>query len=279
MTHATRDLIIALKGDYLKLRRNLLGADYGRAIDVDDEKVTLLRCDHILGSCQVLVEDAEGSRILYSSDFDSTTTPPKSDILVVDGTYGDPDYVFSHSRCQLENKLVEIVIDEVKNDRPVVLVSRRGKLQELMHTMRNHLTIPFLAAPIDAKLAQVYERYGRKIGECFSSVSREACTIISSHKPFVGFFPIGSALKETRETRCTKIRVSAYGMKDPFVKIPDDGYVFAISDHADFNGILEYVKQSDPEIVIVDSVRSGNASELAEQIHNRYPNIAALPMP
>jgi len=283
MTHATKDLVIALKGHSLRFRRNLIGVDFGKAIPLDDDKVTLYPSGHILGSCQVFLEDAEGCRLLYSGDFDSSTRPPKAHVLVLDATYGDPDYVFPNEKTELEEKFVRVVTSELGRGQPVIILTRRGKMQHLMHTLREHIRsedLTFVTSPIDVRVGEVYEKYDHAIGKCVSAHSAEGRAIISSHAPFVAFFPIGSALKEMEGTNYTRIKVSAYGAKQSVVKFSDSYYLFAISDHSDFNGILDYVKECDPRVVIVDARRSGgNAWGFAEEIEKRYPTISALAMP
>jgi hypothetical protein len=38
--------------------------------------------------------------------------------------------------------------------------------------------------------------------------------------------------------------------------------VIALSDHSDFNGLLRYVEESKPKLVITDNYRAGNATAL-----------------
>ncbi|MDP6613234.1 MAG: hypothetical protein QF673_04385, partial [Candidatus Hydrothermarchaeota archaeon] len=55
-------------------------------------------------------------------------------------------------------------------------------------------------------------------------------------------------------------------------------YVIALSSHSDFNGLIEYVEQSQPRVVITDNYRVDNAGLLAREITKRL-GIAAYPMP
>ena len=62
MTKATRDLAETLNGT-LKLRdKCVVTMEYGKVLKYGDEKISLLKADHILGASQVLVEDAGGIR-------------------------------------------------------------------------------------------------------------------------------------------------------------------------------------------------------------------------
>jgi len=83
MTPATKDLIDVLKGPRCLQRGNVKAIEYDEPLDVDGERLTLHKVDHILGAAQVLVEDAVGNRILYTGDFRLPNTPViKSDILI-----------------------------------------------------------------------------------------------------------------------------------------------------------------------------------------------------
>ncbi|MEM3345908.1 MAG: exonuclease, partial [Desulfurococcaceae archaeon] len=45
-------------------------------------------------------------------------------------------------------------------------------------------------------------------------------------------------------------------------KIDEHTYVVSLSDHADFNEIVEYVERSSPELIVLDATRSDNAEVL-----------------
>ena len=76
----------------------------------------------------------------------------------------------------------------------------------------------------------------------------------------------------------TKIRVSRWGTAEPFYQTAHDYYIVALSDHADFNGILEYVQESEPKLVITDNYRAGSADSLAQAIRNEL-HVEAKVMP
>ncbi|MGE5533316.1 MAG: hypothetical protein ACM3UN_03085, partial [Bacillota bacterium] len=70
MTKATRDLTQTLN-DSLKLKNSpsVKTLEYGKVLKYGGEKISFLKADHILGACQVLVEDAGGIRIVWTGDF------------------------------------------------------------------------------------------------------------------------------------------------------------------------------------------------------------------
>ena len=91
MTSATRDLAEKLDQTLHLKGTQIQTLEYGEPLVFGDEKITLVKADHILGAAQVLVEDAGGIRIVYSGDFRIDDTPVvESDVLVVEATYGSP---------------------------------------------------------------------------------------------------------------------------------------------------------------------------------------------
>ncbi|MCK4320321.1 MBL fold metallo-hydrolase, partial [Candidatus Bathyarchaeota archaeon] len=90
MTPATKDLIDVMRSPLFLMRGDVKTLDYGEAFVYDDECLTLHFADHILGAAQVLVEDDEGVRILYTGDFRFPGTPVvEADVVVIEATYGN----------------------------------------------------------------------------------------------------------------------------------------------------------------------------------------------
>ena len=277
MSAATKDLLIALKGDYLLLRRNLLGMSYGTPLTYSDEVITLYPTQHILGASQILVQDAEGTRIVYTGDFNFPTKVIPANILVVDATYGDPTRIRTYNANVPVSRLLSLVRKEVMRGKPVHIFSYHGKIQQIMHHFACvDINVPFLVTLQDFKMAQIYKKYGFKIGDCIRFDDPEASDIIERCNSCVAFHTVGSNVPEAKGF--LSIRVSAYEGIEPIFRAGANRYVVAISDHADFNGILEYVKESQPKLVITDASRGGSAFELAEEIRRRL-NIESKALP
>jgi len=277
MSPPTKDLMVALKGDHLLLRRNLRSVNFGDPLTHCDERITLYQTDHILGASQVLVENEEGTRIVYTGDFNFPTKVIEADVLVVDATYGDPINIRNYNKRVPVSRLLSLVKREIEKQKPVYIFSYHGKIQQIMHFLDDaHINMPFLVPLKDFKIAKVYEKYGFKTGDCIKLEDQEACEIIKRCDPYIAFYTVGSRVAEAE--RFLSIRVSAYEAIEPVFKVAKNRYVVAISDHADFYGILEYVKRSHPKLVITDASRRGNAMILASEIKKRL-NVTAQPCP
>ena len=277
MSPETRDLLIADKGHWLRRRRNLIGLPHNKPFTCKDERITLYPANHILGSSQILLENRGGTKIAYTGDFNYPNTQVlKADILVMEATYGNPHDVRPHTRKYLIDKLVNLVREELQRQKPVYIFSWGGKLQCLMNILTSKgISVPFVALPKDVKIAGIYKKYGINVGNVFEIGSRETYEIQKS-QPFVAFHRIGKRVREVE--RFLSVRVSACMAKEAFYEARKNYYVMALSDHADFNGLIEYVKQSRPKLVITDSSRCGKALELARQIKKKL-GIDAKPLP
>jgi len=64
----------------------------------------------------------------------------------------------------------------------------------------------------------------------------------------------------------------------PCREMANKEYVIALSDHSDFDGLVEYVRRSKPKVVITDNYRVGHAEVLAKEIQKRF-GISAVALP
>jgi putative mRNA 3-end processing factor len=73
--------------------------------------------------------------------------------------------------------------------------------------------------------------------------------------------------------------VSGWEFSFPRRQVAPNEHVVALSDHADFKELLEYVRESKPKLVITDNYRVGGAKALAHEIEKRLAIPAkALPV-
>lgn len=276
----TKELLIALKGDWLGLRRNLITLPYKKRYTHKEEHITLYPAKHVLGSAQVLVEDRDGVRIAYTGDFNFPNTKPiRTDILLLDATFGDPAQITKCNRDEIIDRLVYLVKKELKIS-SVCILAHRGKLQEVMGILSEMgLSVPFLCAPDIYRISMVYQNCGTNVGNVLSLEDNAAQEIIKKGERHIIFHLFGRRLQLLpKGIHYTKIRVSRWGTKEPYYTIADDYYIVALSDHADFNGTLEYVRGCKPKLVITDNYRAGSADSLATEIRNQL-HVEAKPMP
>lgn len=277
MTPETKELIIAERGSYLRWRRNMVGLTYETALVKNEEKVTLYPAKHMLGACQVLYENCDGTRIVYTGDFDYPSTPViEADVLVMEATYGALQCVRDHDKSSLLEKIIQLTENEIRDGRPVNILAHRGKIQSLMCNLKSAgVTAPFLAIPQDCRWAEVYQKYCFDVGDVLEIGTTGAYEIERSGDACVIFNRIGST--NVPSDRLT-IRASAFMARKDFYKRDRNYHVVALSDHADLVGLLEYARNSHAKSVIVDGSRCSNAYRFAK-ILKKETTIAARVMP
>ena len=277
MTPATKDLIDALKGPRFLMGGNVKTLDYGEAFMYEDERLTLHYADHILGTAQVLVEDEEGTRILYTSDFKFSRTPVvEADVLVLEATYGNP-YRVRPFGMMAEGIFVSLVEQGLKRG-PVYVFGYHGKLQEIMQVLYEaKVKVPFVVPEKIFQVSKVCERHGMKFGRRLLLFSEEkAQSILCQREPCIVFYHMHSRRKVEKEG--LRIYASGWQFVKPCQRIGEGEYRVALSGHSDFNELLYYVEKCRPKMVITDNHRSGDAFVLAREIERRL-NIPARPVP
>jgi len=249
---------------------------YGEALVHGKDRLTLHSADHILGAAQVLVEESEGTRILYTSDFRLPHTPIiETDVLVLEATYGNPVRVRPFEKI-VENVLVSLVEQGLKKG-PVYVFGYYGKLQEIMEILHEaKVKSPFIVPEKVFQVSKVCEKHGMRLGKYFLSSGEEAQLMIEKREPYVAFYHMGSRRYVGKDD--LRLCVSGWEFNSPCRKIAKNEHLIALSDHSDFNGLLRYVGESKPKSVITDNYRVGDARALAREIEKRL-NIPARALP
>ncbi len=276
MTTATKDLIDVMKGPLHLMRGFVETLDYGKTLQYEEERVTLFKADHILGAAQVLVEDVEGKRIVYTGDFRIDDTPViEADVLVIEATYGSPVCKRSFG-TDIRDLLVSKVKEGLKHG-VVYIFGYHGKLQEVMQLLHSvGLNVPFIASERVFQVSKACEKNGMRLGRLTLAEHREAQELLAKQLPCVAFYHMNT--RPHVGLRSFRICVSGWEFDSPVRQTAEKEYVVALSDHSDFEGLMEYVRRCKPKFVITENFRVGHAETLAHEIHKRLGiQTAALP--
>ena len=276
MTAATRDLIEVMNGSLALTRDNVETLNYGEAIQFGDECVTLVKAEHILGSAQVLVEDAEGSRVAYTGDFRLEGTPViDCETLVVEATYGNPS---CRRPFKLDvNELLVSMVEKKLRTGTVYVFGYHGKLQEVMRILHDaNVNVPFVMPERVYHLSEVCEQHGMQLGCLTPSTTKEGKMLLDENLPCVAFYHMNSRGKVGLHNH--RICVSGWEFHSPCRQIDDKEHLVALSDHSDFDDLIEYVRRSKPKCVITDNYRISHGETLAKEINKRL-GIHAVAMP
>jgi len=276
MTPTTKDLIDVLKGPLFLMMGNAQTLGYDEPLTYGEEKIRFYSADHIPGAAQVLVEDPEGTRILYTGDFRLSGTPViETDVLVIEATYGNPHRVRPFKET-VEEALVSLVETGLRSG-PVYIFGYHGKVQETMQILHKaRVKAPFIIPEKVFHVCKICERHGMRLGRYLLSSDERAEKIMQGDEPYIAFYHMGSRRSAGKEA--FRIYVSGWEFREPYRQIGEKEYIIALSDHSDFEELMQYVKWSRPKMVITDNYRIGEAKTLAKEIKRRL-NIPAKPLP
>jgi Cft2 family RNA processing exonuclease len=215
--------------------------------------VKLLRSGHILGSTQFIAEE-DGGVFAYTGDFkleDGLTTKgaeiPKSDFLLIEGTFGSPDMAFP-AREEVWEDIAKWTSEQLEKGIVIFGTYSVGKSQEIIAILNKYAGIvPFTHEKI-SQVNKVYAQFGVgldfiPLGNGASETPRGNFAAVVPQNLLSNSLVSGLASaynKPVHTALATGWALKGWGFADR---------VFPLSDHADFAGILNYVEQSGPRRV------------------------------
>lgn len=211
-----------------------------------DFRITLFPAGHIFGSAMASIE-AGGETLLYTGDFKlrrglsaEPCEPHRADILIMETTYGRPQYVFPPTEDVLK-EIIRFCREALDNDETAVLLGYSlGKSQELLCGLGD-AGLPLMLHGSVHKLTKIYEQFGR----CFPKYERYEA---GSARGKVLLCPpnvINSAmLSNLGKKRAAILTGWAVDSSCRFRYQCDAA--FPLSDHADFPDLIEMVRQVQP---------------------------------
>jgi putative mRNA 3-end processing factor len=207
----------------------------------------LLDAGHILGARQLQIEE-DGKSTVYSGDisikpniFEFKAEIPQCDKLIMEATYGNPDYVFP----PMEEVYRDIEKWVKENDSKNLLIGayNLGKAQEVVKIL-NEFSITPVITPKAEHFCSTYEKYGIKLDRVIVG-SKEAEEMMS--RRFVGVVPMNKAKLYfahrmaqafERETLCAV--ATGWALHYRF----NADASFPLSDHADYEDLIHYIEQT-----------------------------------
>lgn len=214
--------------------------------------LTLLPAGHILGSAMVLVEWSGGS-LLYTGDFRLRASPACEpcdytsargcDWLVTETTFGRPEYVFPPTAETL-GSLLEFCRDTLAaGATPVLLGWTLGKAQELLCLLSDSgLRVAVHASVLP--LARIYAQCGVRLGTYENLDAKRSKDRVLICPPTFAQSAERAALGPCRLAVAT-----GWAMDSSCKYRSGVDAAFPLSDHADFNELIEFVRQVRPRRV------------------------------
>jgi len=220
----------------------------------------LLDSGHILGSKAILIE-TEGEKILYTGDVNTSplgSVPrqrfPKIHTLIIESNYGHPSLVFP-CRHELIKEAVDYVRENLCKNRPVILMGYPlGKSQHIQMILDRFLpSVEKYASPSIVSYNEVYRLFSMKIEdkEILYSQSQalpKGCNWILYYPNVSGRNAFMQVLK--KRYSAVLIVFSGRSLFKGYEEALGVDKAFPLSDHADFNGLLEIVEETSPQKII-----------------------------
>ena len=249
-------------------RRRTLPMPYRTPIEWGGLRLTTFPAGHCLGSAMLLAEDGPQS-LLYTGDFklgDSATAEkaelPHADILVIESTYGHPDYRLPPREQSLE-QLFSLVRQTLADGAvPVIQAYALGKGQEVTRLLTD-AGIPVLQHRDIFAVSQVYEACGVSLGqyELFTGEARPGWAIIvlpgrgslQMHGSQVRIAVTGWAVDERAKYR--------FGVD----------HAIPLSDHADYDELFEAVARVSPRVIYCTHGPESFVDRLRDAGHDAHP--------
>jgi putative mRNA 3-end processing factor len=248
--------------------RPTLAIPYRQPIEWGGLQLTTFPAGHCLGSAMLLAEDGDQS-LLYTGDFklgQSATAEraelPHADILVIESTYGTPQYRLPPREQAVEEliALVRKTIDE--GAVPVIYAYILGKAQEITRLLTG-ADIPVLQHRKIFEVSRVYEQCGVSLGryELFEGEVKPGWALIVP--PGMGWLDdLG---------RQVRFAVTGWAIERGAKYRFRVDHAIPLSDHADYTELLEAVKIIAPRVVYCTHGPDSFVDRLRDEGHDAHP--------
>ena len=166
------------------------GYKYGETFE--EHGFELLNSGHILGSNGLLIED----QMYYTGDisirkraFMEAAVVPKAKTLIIESTFGHPDYVFPNFESTIHK--ANLIISEMYTRYPVMLLGYTlGKAQILTNVFRHWK--PLIVHDSIDEMNKLYSEFGVSMDNYVTFSDAEKSDMLSSHQPWLLIAPITS---------------------------------------------------------------------------------------
>ncbi len=248
--------------------RRTLDMVYRRPIDWGGLRLTAFPAGHCLGSAMLLAEDGDQS-LLYTGDFklsESATAEraelPHAEILVIESTFGTPDYRLPPRNLVIEQLLELISQCLAEGSVPIVLAYALGKAQEVTKIFTS-AGVPVVQHRKAFEISQIYSRFGVDLGryELFKGRVESGWALVAP--------PGAGGLDDVG--RQTRIAVTGWAVdKSAKYRFQVD-HAVPLSDHADYDELIEAVGRVAPRIVYCTHGPESFVDRLHDAGFNAHP--------
>jgi Cft2 family RNA processing exonuclease len=237
--------------------QNVIELPHGDAHNFDpDTQLKTLPAGHIFGSAMLHVRRPEGS-LLYTGDFKlrssltvTAAIPEPADVLVMECTYGQPFFRFPPWR-EVADELIQKVHDAItRGHQPIVMGYALGKAQEAIRLLTD-AGIPVTLHGAVFNVAELYQKMGVPLGPFrrYRYEDFHGPTAIDLHQRGALIAPpnVARSAFTTKFKNPYRVMLSGWGLlKNAKYRYGVDE-VLPLSDHADFDELLELIDRVGPK--------------------------------
>jgi len=228
-----------------------------------EASVSLYDAGHMLGSAQILFEHG-GCRLLYTGDLklrhggNQPDTPiPLADVVVIESTYGRPHFRFPDPDCVAEQVAHWCHRALAAGVTPVLLAHALGKAQELMLALAS-FGLRFALEERCVPSARGYEAAGIGLPDWIELDGQVSDRVVIAP-------PVGKDAVRALGRYRTAL-VSGWALDPSFWRIFGADLAFPLSDHCDFDDLVEVVRRSGADQVYTVH---GFSSDFARHLRRR----------
>ncbi|HXM72328.1 MAG TPA: MBL fold metallo-hydrolase RNA specificity domain-containing protein [Candidatus Dormibacteraeota bacterium] len=233
--------------------------------------VTLLPAGHMLGSAQLLFEH-QGTTLLYTGDIKlrqaggaPPTFIPKADVLIIETTYGRPHFRFGDPDSTIE--AIAMWCRRALDSRvtPVLLCHALGKTEEVMLALAPY-GFSFALEKRCAPCAREYATAGRPLPDWveLDGDAPDGRVVIA---------PPAGKDEVRRLGRYRTALISGWAKDAEFARIFGADATFDLSDHCDFDELIDVVERSGADQVYTVH---GYTEDFARHLRRRGIRASAL---
>jgi len=279
-TFASKETISLIRDVQNKIKQknitNFTEVNYNKKIKVNDTlTITPLNAGHILGSTMFFIEDDEtGKTILYTGDFNNSDSlflkaaePIKADMLIMESTFGKPEFNFGNRDNIYEHFSKSIKEDIDQNKFVLIGGYTLGKNQELISLVNKYLSEKPIVDKNTYSYSKVYEKNDIFLGqyELLDHNLSESNILI---------LPMNLISKDLINSLSHQLNREVSSYIATGWNYNRSCKVFHLSDHCDYPNLLRFVQDVNPKEVFT---MHGFKDELASSIQKKL-NIPSKPI-